>query len=410
MEDIPSNIMLDILSRIRLKPLVRLQRVSKLWRKYINDFYLAVMHGERFIEEPTPIMLHLNPPPPKRPRSLCFHVIDQSRTTNNTLVFRPKKVPDFEIMCKKLLSKSSITNIEFLGSCHGLIYVSEDDGEVVTTLAVIHPIKKQCYKLPTLPIPFYASQIQESCGIGFDSSTNTIKMVCVVLLRGDRPAVKKLCTMVHVLGTNKSWQEIPQVPSYPIVGEGIFANGCLHWLASYHDSPTKDERHVVSFDVKKEEFGLINPVKTVSYPTKREFNSCLCDHLGNLNGQVGYFCNRTTEVWVLDHKKEWVLHCNFEGHDFPYGYLKVLGCLNKEGDIFINCTPSDIGKDLFYVYNLRSRVLHEADFVGGEDESETNIVMFPNSLFSIHDIITNNNSIKKTCLRKKNVVVTGTKL
>ena len=61
--------------------------------------------------------------------------------------------------------------------------------------------------------------------------------------------------------------------------------------------------------------------------------------------------------------------------------------------------PSDIGKDLLYFYNLRRHVLHEVDAVGREDESDTNIVMFPNRFFSIHDIITNN-LIKKTYLRK----------
>ena len=52
-----------------------------------------------------------------------------------------------------------------------------------------------------------------------------------------------------------------------------------------------------------------------------------------------------------------------------------------------------------YFYNLRRHVLHEVDAVGREDESDTNIVMFPNRFFSIHDIITNN-LIKKTYLRK----------
>ena len=83
-----------------------------------------------------------------------------------------------------------------------LVYVYEDNAEFVTTLAVIHLIKKQL-QAANLPLPFHASMICESCGIGFDSSTNTVRMVCA-LLQGD-PAVKKQCTMVHVFGTS-SWK------------------------------------------------------------------------------------------------------------------------------------------------------------------------------------------------------------
>nr|GEY91380.1 F-box domain-containing protein [Tanacetum cinerariifolium] len=85
---------------------------------------------------------------------------------------------------------------------------------------------------------------RESCGLGFDTSTNTWKMLCVLLKEyapPDKPDMvkKNLCTVVHVFVTN-SWREILQVPSYPISGKAVFANGCLHWLASYTDIKTED--------------------------------------------------------------------------------------------------------------------------------------------------------------------------
>ncbi|PWA81029.1 F-box domain-containing protein [Artemisia annua] len=366
MDGIPTNIMFHILSRCPVKSLLCFRCVSKLWCKYIDDIYLAIIHDKRGIEEPTPIMFHLNPLPGRRPRSLCFHTIDhQSSATNTLVMMKPKEVPDFEFLCKKPRSKSSITNIEFLGSCNGLIYVSESDGDLVTTLSVIHPIKKQCYELPHLPFRFSCFMSRESCGLCFDSSTNTLKMVCV-LLNGHPPSEnpeevrKNLYTMVHVFGT-KSWQKIPQVPSYPIQGEAIFANGCLHWLVSYHDSPkspSKDKRHVVWFDVKKEEFGSIDPPETTSNRPNRKYGNWSCDHLVNLNGQVGYFCNRTTEVWVLNHKNEWVLHCHIDDKHFSYGYIKVFGCLNKDGDVLIrfkkinektSCSSFTTSKMAFYM-------------------------------------------------------------
>ncbi|PWA51067.1 beta-amyrin synthase [Artemisia annua] len=357
----------NILSKLPVKSLARFRCVSKLWCEYIDEPYLAAIHREQVIEEHTPIMFYQNPPRPKLPNTLCFHKIEP-RTAH---VFEPNNVPDFQFVCKKPLNKDSLTRVRFRGSCNGVICISEDDGKVVTTLAVIHPIKKQCYKLPTFPLRFNCFMNRESCGLGFDSSTNTFKMVCV-LLKGlcpstDPKSVRKcLCTMMHVFGT-KSWREIPQVPSYPIEGKAVFSNGCLLWLVSEFDRQSQDDRsHVISFDLKKEEFGLINPPISIGNPLKRVISSGY-DQLVDLNGQVGYFCNSTMEVWVLNNKKEWVPHCRMD--DLPNRWLYVLGCLNKDGDIL--CKVVIDLKDRFFVYNMQSGSVHEANIVGRENENET---------------------------------------
>ncbi|GKF67100.1 F-box domain containing protein, partial [Tanacetum coccineum] len=162
---------------------------------------------------------------------------------------------------------------------------------------VVHPLRKECYELPPFPLRFDRLMLRESCGLGFDTSTNTWKMLCVLLKEYAPPhkpdmVKNNLCTMMHVFGTN-SWREIPQDPSYPITGKAVFANGCLHWLASYTDIKTEDGgRPVIWFDVEKEEFGLIDPPKR------------MCDLWGNysyryqvadLNGEVGYVCTMTME-------------------------------------------------------------------------------------------------------------------
>ncbi|PWA90444.1 F-box domain-containing protein [Artemisia annua] len=297
----------------------------------------------------------------------------------------------------KPLPKSSLVRIRVRGSCNGVLCLSQDDNKVVTSLVAVHPLRKECYELPPL-LSCFDFMSRESCGLGFDDSTNTLKMVCV-FLKGLAPPDdldllrKNLCTMVHVFGTN-SWREIPQAPSYPITGEAIFSNGCLHWLVSNLDSQIKDGgREIIWFDVKKEEFGLINPPKRMC-DLWRVLGS---DHLVDLNGDVGYVSNRTMEVWVLKHK-EWVPHCRFEKQIIPYGYIDVLGCWNKDGDILIKNRGG--GKYKFFVYNLESGVLHETNIVGPDDGFSPNIIMHPNRLFSIHGIDTNSFQMKKTDLKK----------
>ncbi|PWA81028.1 F-box domain-containing protein [Artemisia annua] len=186
----------------------------------------------------------------------------------------------------------------------------------------------------------------------------------VLMLSPNKPDMvkKNLCTMVHVFGTN-SWTEIPKVPSYPVTGKTIFANGCLYWLVSHSDIKTDGGREVIWFDVNKEEFGLIDPPKRMCDLWRKY--SCYYDQLVDLNGEVGYVCSRTMDVWVLKHK-EWVPHCRFEEETLPDGYTDV----NKDGDILIKTRGN--GRYAFFVYNLKSGAFHKTNIAGRLDGCSPN--------------------------------------
>ncbi|GKE32030.1 F-box domain containing protein [Tanacetum coccineum] len=405
MDRLPSNVMFDIFSRIPVKCLARSRCVSKVWCEYIDDRYLTTVHDKRVIEEPTPILYHTRLFQDRKFRSLCFHVIESKQTetgTPLTYVLEPKEYPFLEFLRKKPLKKSSDVRIEVRGSCNGLMCLSQDEGNAVTSLVVVHPLKKERYEVPPLPMRFDSSMFRESCGLGFDASTNTLKMVCVLLK--DHGAVpskdhdmvrKNLCTMVHEIGTN-SWREIPQVPPYHITDGAVFANGCLHWLVSHIDIMTEDGgRPVIRFDVEKEEFGLIDPPKRMC-DIWRDHYSCINDHLVDLNGEVGFVCVRTMEIWVLK-QKEWVPYCRLENTIIPDGCMDVLGCWNRDGDMLIR--NLGIGCK-FFIYNLKSGVLHKTSIVCPDNGCDLNIFMHPNKLFSIHGIGTNSSPLRKTNLKR----------
>nr|GFA95975.1 hypothetical protein [Tanacetum cinerariifolium] len=144
------------------------------------------------------------------------------------------------------------------------------------------PFLEYLRKKPLSKYSLLRIQVRESCGLGFDAFTNTYTMVCVLLKEYAPPikpdmVKKNLCTMVHVFDTN-SWREIPQASSYPITDGG---------------------REVIWFDVNKEEFGLIDPPK------------------------------RMCGLWSRKNM--------FEEESVPDGYIDVIGCWNKDGDILIKC-------------------------------------------------------------------------
>ncbi|GJV72013.1 F-box domain containing protein [Tanacetum coccineum] len=175
MDRLPSNVMFDIFSRIPVKCLARSQCVSKVWCEYIDDRYLTTVHDKRVIEEPTPILYHTRLSHYRKILSLCFHVLESKQTETgtsyHTYVLEPKEGPFLEFLRKKPLSKSSYVQIEFRGSCNGLMCLSQDEDDIVTSLVVVHPLKKECYELPPLPMRFDSSMFRESCGLGFDAST-----------------------------------------------------------------------------------------------------------------------------------------------------------------------------------------------------------------------------------------------
>ncbi|XP_071694356.1 putative F-box protein At1g53370 [Rutidosis leptorrhynchoides] len=336
-DELPVDSIYNILSRMPLKSLARFQCVSKVWCKYINDPYLEIMYnakqGAMKDDDPAMLMMFQLDVYPYVSTSLTMLVAKEeeksSATSHEEVVITTKKnppTPYMEFGCKNWGPRFYLEKDIILGSCKGLIFSSQDHNvdDSTTVLLVINPLKKECfYKLPPIKIWSCTSAFheREACGLGFDDSTNTYKMVCVVLRnqqkkigsyqrdRGGDVVKEDLCTMVHdVLGgttnssSSSSWREIPAVPPYPISGEAVFANGCLHWLVStlLQYLPYNATRKVVCFDMTKEEFGLIDPPNTLTnHWVTRE-------HLVDLDGQVGLvyddISSRHTsfiEVWLL---------------------------------------------------------------------------------------------------------------
>ncbi|KAJ0672656.1 putative F-box domain-containing protein [Helianthus annuus] len=377
---LPSEIIYDILSRMPVKSLARFRCVNKLWCNYINDPYLEAMHTKRpSMNDPVPIMFRQFPSDdhPNSPCTLSF--LEHKEEAGICTLEVKKKPPVMEFMCKSWTYRNPDNIV--LGSCNGRLYSSKHshDGN---KLVVIHPLRKDCYESPPIKTPFHPQQqqscgidlqesnrlcVEESSGLGFDDSTNTFKMVCVVKrehegqLEDLYQLKEDLWTMVHVLGTD-SWRKIPQVPSYPITGEGVFANGCLHWLISdeYDDYRAAYlGRPVIKFDIAKEEFGVIKPPHELP-------DYWVNERLVDLHGEVGYvyqIVNHRMEVWVLK-ERGWVMHCEFElKPPLPGGLMKVLGFWNDNGDVLM----TDNWKRQMFVYNLNSNSLHEVSLVGCEE-------------------------------------------
>ncbi|XP_076923112.1 F-box/kelch-repeat protein At3g23880-like [Bidens hawaiensis] len=378
-DEFPLDIIYGILSRLLIKSLARFRCVCKSWLKYINDPYLQTIH---VTEEPTPF-LGFSSRDTENLRKISLLRVDQGSMT-------VKKDPVYEF-CYKGWSMT-------LGSCNGLILVCFNIGTSdhdTFVLQLINPLTKQRDTLPPIKIgTTYAHWFDSgaTAGFAFDDSTNTLTTVCVILKQPDWShdffdvRRGKLCTMVHRSGMS-SWRKVAQNPACPIGGEGVFAHGRLHWLASreFFRSPRK----IVWFDVKVEEFGLIDFPDLPEMSPEFHYYVPLVD----LNGELGFAYDRHNgfHMWILKQEK-WVFHCfiNYPLALTNLGYEDVMvsDCWNNAGDILLIVDDWHRGKHLL-VYTLKTGDLK--GFVW-DDPSEakadvgTDVRMSRSSMFSIRGI------------------------
>nr|GEZ66127.1 hypothetical protein [Tanacetum cinerariifolium]GEZ66140.1 hypothetical protein [Tanacetum cinerariifolium] len=291
------------------------------------------------------------------------------------------------------------TQNHIVGYCNGVFLSSQAHG-LGTTLVVIYPRKKECYELTSwsddLGVSYIrglgfddatersdgqlpkslpcTSRVFYSCGIGLDDSTKTYKIVCIMRKRKVDEATNEFCTLVLVFGTS-SWREIPNPPCYgSMTNEGVFVHGCLHWY-------THCSQKIVCFDVKKETFKLIDSPKYLE-------NYCVANQLVDLHGELGlvyHVDNVSMEMWLLKNN-QWMLHCKLDRKqtipkdclnykqpipDDCQVIIKVLGCGNKDGEIFM--TTDDPGEKRLLVYNSKSGVLKQVKFIDREDRCKYEI-------------------------------------
>ncbi|PWA83992.1 F-box domain-containing protein [Artemisia annua] len=69
-EDLPGNVIADILTRLPVKTIIHCKCVCKKWREYVSDSYFVNLHLSR---SPAGIMIHHN----CQPEGFTYHQVDE---------------------------------------------------------------------------------------------------------------------------------------------------------------------------------------------------------------------------------------------------------------------------------------------------------------------------------------------
>ncbi|XP_059635036.1 F-box protein CPR1-like [Cornus florida] len=290
-KSLPNDVVMDILSRLPVKSLVRFKCVSKSWLTLFTDPYFVKMHLNRSYE------------PNKKQLVFSCHIKEwrSAIVVFSGNIIEPSGKVDYPLNFECQSGK-------FLGCCDGLIlYSTSPYSSCEEELHLLNPSTRKVKRLhpPFKSITGGVSYgFGGAYGFGYDALTDDYKVVHI-------PYCHKSITTLYTRKTN-SWRRIQDIPYHVMCSAPAAAllNGALHWL-------TKDMSKIVSLNLEEEKFQVF--ILPAEFETQQReaylvtvLRGCLCVCV-KIMGKSGW---RSCEFWVM---KE------YEKKENTHRYLEIPG-------------------------------------------------------------------------------------
>ncbi|KAJ9552150.1 hypothetical protein OSB04_016195 [Centaurea solstitialis] len=295
MENLPAELIIDILLRLPVKTIISCKRVCKKLWNLVSDSSFVNLHLSR---SPTGFIVHQN----------VKHLYNGSIDSGILKwVEIDDKVDDHHLHYNTILHLNTVpvlqnSQISQIGSVNGLICLWKDSREHDNTY-ICNPVTREILILRAPPLyhkHIYCTII--AYGFGVSSLTGEYKVVRTfqkkILLDNTGWPTGSEEAEVYTLGTGR-WRNLGQVPYRPDTSDfGAVLNNHCHWIVSDSDySPEK----ICTFDLNKETFQLFPspPIEESDTLSLAVLKGCLCISDGNYS--------RIT-IWVMKEygiKKSW---------------------------------------------------------------------------------------------------------
>ncbi|KAK9284316.1 hypothetical protein L1049_023487 [Liquidambar formosana] len=353
MGDLPTHLLIEILSRLSVKTIFICRCVSKTWLNLLSTPPFAKHHFTRAHTCP----LLQNPSGKRLSRTLYLVELDRdSDLGDGSFGYSVNEKLDTKFNCPKLdeakkmmpkCTRSLGLKLDIVNSCNGLLCLrgpSCDDPVVV-----YNPVAGDYITIPT-PEKDNCMEKAVVSGLGFSPKTNRYKVLRMLYFR--RPSVGQRLYVhmaeTHTVGSGE-WRRIGSCPfslcrkSFP-----AFLNGALHWF--------RDDYHpdfIVSFNFGDERFQTIQPPppyflandqfgpKQSSYRSYYSFKSEIS--MGVLKGSL-YLCDSSSyghfDIWVMKEygvKESWFKEFKINtllGRTWPAGLYQPIDFL-ENGDLLM---------------------------------------------------------------------------
>ncbi|CAN0856124.1 F-box protein At3g07870 [Linum grandiflorum] len=341
MEELDSNLLMEILSRLSLKDLSHCRLVCNPWLKLIGNPEFVKLHRSTSLA--TGILM----------RSEYDSYCARGMRRHQLAMVEEQDGTGFQVVERMSFSRRvNFPNVDFniVGCCHGLICLSEEEededdyGEEIEWdyVYVCNPILRQYVTIPVCKSMKFKHTT--SFSFGFCASTNQYKLVQtyepIEEDRGDDDNVP--AAEVYTLGTGQ-WRRIGDALAsveYASLSFDTFLHSSLHWIGS---SEGRISDSLFCFDFEKEEF------RELPSPSQLANDSSSSLKLGVLNGCLFAAFSRTDDpgklqIWVMkDYGKDsWMKHLVIGNLDAGRKYLSPLVFSNKGKKVLIKCEESQV--------------------------------------------------------------------
>ncbi|KAK9074103.1 hypothetical protein SSX86_006700 [Deinandra increscens subsp. villosa] len=299
MEELPSHIMVDILSRLPVKTIVHCNCVCKSWRNLVSDPHFANIHLSR---SPAGLIIHhmkdlrpgLDKPGVLRWVEIKYE-LDHQRLHHDPVM-------SLDLGLAPILRDAKLLQV---GSVNGLICLWEFGPNIDNTY-ICNPITREYLSLPRQKY-YKDGHASIAYGFGVGLQTKEYKVIrtfqeCIPPKPCEASEKRVREAEVYTLGMGQ-WRSLGHVPYWLSGQRGQFLNGNAHWFVSDEDSPEK----LCSFNIEKETFQLFPSPSCdtiddgeIAFQSLVVLKGCLC--------QADTSYDEEITIWVMKEygvKKSW---------------------------------------------------------------------------------------------------------
>ncbi|KAJ6689460.1 hypothetical protein OIU85_005826 [Salix viminalis] len=328
-QQIPEDVILDILSRLPAKSVVRFRRVSRAWCSFIHDPFFASLHHARSITRDKGNALLLSYPDPSS-SSTSFSFFERKQGFRNLQISHV----DQQYACLSEIIRGILC-------IHDRRSHRVDICNITTQETITLPRSTNIPIRPGAGVDFDIVY-EPRYSFGFNSSTGDYKVLNICSITGYKLQVNPINGLftrevsrktvefeIFTIGCDRgagSWRKID--PGYPydqelygLTSESVCADGVIHWRHRLFD-----QEILLAFDLQQEKFQIIKvPKEALRFQLMKQVKGCLV-----LMGHVtsGYNRNKI-DLWILEDRrdqvwmKETVLFPSYSSCLWPVGSFKT---------------------------------------------------------------------------------------
>ncbi|CAM8900289.1 unnamed protein product [Rhodiola kirilowii] len=375
--NIPHDIMVDILSRLPVKSLLKSRCVCKSWNSLIRNQKFTEFHLKRTMTNPSHQRVLLSVKPFW---SIKYDDLDDFGKDGFDVIIK-KDTPS------SLGCLGSNNNFELVGHCNGLICIVLRKGRrnhhygdlIERTFCLWNPSTEESWQISSDDVSndivssnsmfmgeFYPRF--EVFGFGYDSTIDDYKIVRLVSSDYDVVQVE-----IFTIG-RRTWRKeevhLVSLHFHARIHYCLFLNGALHWINRSHYG---DENKILSFNLEQEQLQVMrihqDAIKSM----------CNSTYLRVISGKLVLVTNPgDTEIWVMDEygvETSWTKKATLRAIPCFGMWGADPLCFSNKGDILVRV------RDFHYMmYDLERKTYRKAD--GDQLRNRPHSSMYVESLIS----------------------------